>query len=462
MLEVGQVIGPYRVVAHLGGGGCATVWRARHIHLESDHALKVLREELVNRSDLRWRFLDEGRVQAQLRHPGIVRVTDIVVEPGLAGLVMDFIEGPSLTQLLAERGGQGLARREVLAIASGLFDALHFAHENGVVHRDIKPANLVLTEDHRGRLQPVLLDFGIARVRGALRSERGGDTQMQLKMGTPGYMSPEQLRCSTSVDRRADVFSCGVLLAEMLTGMAPFGRSTDADSLAAVLNGDWRLPEGFAQEHAGLTRIIAQALASEPADRFADLVEFGQALERELNDDPNTLPAGRESGVQGLSDQAVMSVEESQSDAVSGASPSLRPGGSLGVALAKLAAANPRDALPLQVTPDLDESKLSGAGAAYGEEAFGSVYVQWDASQFGGAKEGFMVCERGLVCREPFGQPRAFAFSDHPSLERRGTRFRLEGRCSRSSKSELYVIDLESPSILIRLMEVLRLLQATF
>ena len=185
MLKVDQVIGTYRVVSQLGGGGCATVWRARHIHLESDHALKVLREELVSRSDLRWRFLDEGRVQAQLRHPGIVRVTDIVVEPGLAGLVMDFIEGPSLTQLLAERGGQGLSRGEVLAIASGLFDALHFAHEHGVVHRDIKPGNLVLTKDHRGRLQPVLLDFGLARVRGTLRSERSGDTQMQLKMGTP-------------------------------------------------------------------------------------------------------------------------------------------------------------------------------------------------------------------------------------------------------------------------------------
>ena len=248
----------------------------------------------------------------------------------------------------------------------------------------------------------------------------------------------------------------------MLTGMAPFARPTDADSLAAVLNGDWRLPEGFAEEHSGLTRILAQALAGDPADRFADLVQFGQALERELNDDPNTLPAGRQGGAQRLPDQEAVPSVESQPSRLSEASSSRRPGGALGIALAKLAAANPRDALPLSVTPDFDAAKLSGAGVAFGEDGFGSVYVQWDASQFGGAKEGFLVCESGLVCREPFGQARAFAFSDHPSVERRGTRLRLEGRCSHSSRSELYVIDLESPSILIRLMEVLRLLQASF
>ena len=128
--------------------------------------------------------------------------------------------------------------------------------------------------------------------------------------------------------------------------------------------------------------------------------------------------------------------------------------------LAKLDAANPRGSLPLSVIPNFKQERLDSASASFGREDFGEVLVQWDASQFGGAKEGFLIQELGITCRQYFGQPRAFALAQRPKVERRGTRLVVDGECAVSGRPESYQIELESSSTAIRLVEVIQLLQS--
>jgi serine/threonine-protein kinase len=163
-MEARDQVDKYEVIALLGEGGFADVYRVRHIHLGTEHALKVLKREFVEKEELRQRFLDEGRVQARLEHPHIVRVTDIVAIPGTAGLVMQFLQGQSLASVIEERAAP-FDEQTIAEIMLPVFDALHFAHERGVIHRDIKPDNIFLADHPEGGFTPKLLDFGIARVR---------------------------------------------------------------------------------------------------------------------------------------------------------------------------------------------------------------------------------------------------------------------------------------------------------
>jgi eukaryotic-like serine/threonine-protein kinase len=270
-----QLDGRYEVVRLLGQGGMATVYEVRHLGLHSTHALKVLNEDLARNDDIRARFLAEGRIQARMRHPHIVQVTEIVTTP-VAGLVMDYIEGPTLGDFCR---GQGLEPRVLLDVFLPVLDAMEVAHQRGVVHRDLKPDNIIVGKDSRGRLQPMVTDFGIAKL---VEEGPGGKarTQAGARMGTLLYMSPEQIRGAGEVDARTDIFSLGAILYEAATGRVAFHAASDFDTMKSIVEGTYEPPERVVGGmHPVVAGCIRKALAVDPAERFQDCAAFREALE---------------------------------------------------------------------------------------------------------------------------------------------------------------------------------------
>ncbi|GDX78741.1 hypothetical protein LBMAG42_05520 [Deltaproteobacteria bacterium] len=204
MYVPGQIVGSFRLVALLGRGGVAEVWRAEHRALGSQHAIKFL---AVHSDSLHGRLMLEGRVQAMLNHPNVVRVTDLVVDGPRIGLVLEFVDGPTLDRWIAGSWRADAVESVFLGICAGV----RAAHDRGLIHRDLKPAN-VLLETVDGALLPKVSDFGIAR---ALQSGQG--TRTGALLGTLRYMAPEQLRDASRVDARADVWALGCILYELLS-----------------------------------------------------------------------------------------------------------------------------------------------------------------------------------------------------------------------------------------------------
>jgi serine/threonine-protein kinase len=233
-LEPGDVIDRFHVDAILGEGGMALVYRVRHRELGSEHALKVLTS---NARQVRDRMLQEGRAQATLRHPNIVEVRDILDVGGNPGLLMELVEGPSLESWLE-------SRRPTVAQSEQIFraivSAVAHAHARMLVHRDLKPANVLMAR-HGDQWVPKVTDFGIAKILAdddpAARQTRSG-----VAMGTPAYMSPEQIRDAKNVDARTDVFALGCILYELVTGEAAFRRDDIASTFNASLSGSYKSP----------------------------------------------------------------------------------------------------------------------------------------------------------------------------------------------------------------------------
>jgi serine/threonine-protein kinase len=213
-LDPGTTIGGrYIVDEPLGEGGMAVVYRARHAQLNTKHAVKIL---TIRSRGVRERMLQEGRVQAQLRHPNIVSVTDVVTIEGSPALVMELIDGPPLDELLVQ---QKLTIDQADAIGRGVLAAVTHAHERGLIHRDLKPANIML-EIEGGEVTPKVTDFGLAKLLDG--DEKAAATRTGSTMGTPQYMSPEQIIDTKNVDERSDVFALGAILYELVTGERAF------------------------------------------------------------------------------------------------------------------------------------------------------------------------------------------------------------------------------------------------
>ncbi|MCY1076161.1 serine/threonine-protein kinase [Archangium lansingense] len=277
MLSPGNVVERYEVERELGGGGMARVYKVRHVALGSVHALKVLDPELVGNAELRARFLDEGRIQARLRHPNILVITDVVVAPGVAGLVMDYLEGESLDKYLA-RARRPPDADEVRDIFLQVLAAMGFAHEHGVIHRDLKPSNIFLEQVH-GRRVVRVLDFGIAKVSDA---EGRPVTRTGSRMGTPQYMSPEQIRSAEDVTVRSDIFSLGVTLYELATAQPCFQGESDFNIMERIVRAEFVPPDVVHPGlESGLRSAILRAMALEPERRFASCREFSAALVEE-------------------------------------------------------------------------------------------------------------------------------------------------------------------------------------
>lgn len=259
--------GKFRLQAPIGSGGMGVVWVARNETTHSDVAVKVL--ERGYRKDAGERFRQEARIGAMLAHRNVVRIFDLVEErDGALVLVMERLRGQTLADVLTARGP--LSARCAVALAVGVLDALTHAHAQGFVHRDIKPANVFLSVESDGVLIPKVLDFGIARA----SRRKAPITSDGLLLGTPEYMSPEQVR-GIPVDERSDVFAVGAVLYEMLVGTSPFAADSVNQALVATLERNVERPEGV---ELGLWAVLEKALAKRREDRFPTARAFSMAL----------------------------------------------------------------------------------------------------------------------------------------------------------------------------------------
>lgn len=270
-MQPGAAIDRFEVQEELGSGGMATVYRVQHRRLGGVFALKLLR---LGHPRLVARLVQEGRIQARLEHPHIVRVLDVVEHPGGIGLLMEFVEGTSLERSLAQGP---MEVDEALLLFRQVLQAVEAAHQAGVAHRDIKPANILLTVQGE-RVIAKVTDFGIAKLFNE-ESADGQATRGGVPMGTPGYMAPEQIRSAAEVDHRADIFSLGAVLYEMLCGQPAFGAVEPYEAMSRTLSGS-HLPlcERRPDLPPALCGVVERALRVRPEERFADCAELEAAL----------------------------------------------------------------------------------------------------------------------------------------------------------------------------------------
>src|SRR5688572_11547466 len=270
---VGQTIGPYKILKPLGRGGMGAVFLAEDAKLARRIALKVLPAEFTRDRDRVRRFEQEARAASALNHPNIVTIYDSGDSGDVHFIAMEFIDGVTLREKLA-RGRLKLG--EALDIASQVASALAAAHSASIVHRDIKPENIVVRRDGYVKV----LDFGLAKLTvlpaadDALTKSQF-QTEAGMLVGTPHYMSPEQVR-GAMADTRSDIFSFGAVFYEMLSGRRPFKATTIVESMNAILNED---PPDLAPEiPPAVQRIVRRCLEKQPEKRFQSAEDLAFTL----------------------------------------------------------------------------------------------------------------------------------------------------------------------------------------
>lgn len=281
-LSPGTSLGSYKILAPLGAGGMGEVYKAQHLRLGREVAVKVLPDSLANAPDRRSRFEREARVLASLNHPNIATLHGIEECGDRTVIEMELVPGETLDDCLKR---QPLSTQDAVRIFKQIASALEAAHEQGVIHRDLKPANIKITPDGRVKV----LDFGLAK---ALAPEAVPEspqsptfttiTHEGVIFGTAAYMSPEQLR-GRPVDRRSDIWSFGCMLYQAVTGKIPFAAETISDTLAAVLREepDW---SAFPGSPLSLQRLARRCLRKDPQDRLHDIGDARLELEDALNE----------------------------------------------------------------------------------------------------------------------------------------------------------------------------------
>src|SRR6267143_1123928 len=277
-----KTLGRYNIERTLGKGAMGVVYEGIDPRLGRRVAIKTILKSHLDEDtakDYSMRFVREAQAVARLNHPNIVQVYDFGEEGDTAYLVMELIDGKELKSALTT--GRPFDRRECVRIMCELLDALDFAHEAKVIHRDIKPANVMF--DSQGRTK--LTDFGVARVTDADRTS-AERTQAGTVVGTPAYMSPEQLQ-GLPIDRRTDVFSAGVILYQFLTGQKPFAGEGAWTVQKKIVQDDPPAPSSInIALSPEFDRVVAKALAKDPDQRFATAREFAGALRRAAEGKP--------------------------------------------------------------------------------------------------------------------------------------------------------------------------------
>jgi len=278
-LAIGGVVADkYRIDSLLGEGGMGFVFEAQHLQLGHRVALKVLHSSGMADREVTERFLREGRALARLQGEHIARVSDVGTLPtGEPYLVMEFLEGRDLARELAARGPLPLA--ETVDLLAQACEALAEAHVRGIVHRDLKPANLFLAHKLDGEPCVKVLDFGISKVASADDAPEENITITSTLVGTPKYMSPEQIQDSRSVDLRTDIWGLGTILYELLTQQRPFAAPTLALVCVKVLHDEVPAPSTLRSDlPPGLDAVVARCLKKDPAERWANVRELVEAL----------------------------------------------------------------------------------------------------------------------------------------------------------------------------------------
>jgi serine/threonine protein kinase len=278
------LFGKYLLVRKLGEGGMGEVWLVRHHDLEIERALKLIVSSVAFDKEMRSRFRREARVMARFGHPNAVAVHDAVIRPdgNAAYIEMEYVKGQSLNKIL--KPGVPMPLEWIIRIATQLCSVLQVAHEQGIVHRDLKPSNLMLLEGPPpGQEHLKVLDFGIAKILGESREQETLVTRPGTTLGTPQYMSPEQISSNSGeLDGRSDLYSVGLILYEMLTGYRPFDSKLHKliyDTMEtppppfSAKNRDLKVP-------AEVERVVLRCLEKSPARRPQSARELSEALRK--------------------------------------------------------------------------------------------------------------------------------------------------------------------------------------
>lgn len=269
--------GKYLIEGLIKHGGMGSVYIGKHVLMDKIVAIKVLRQSLAMDNDVVARFSREAKAASRINHPHAVSVTDFGEdEEGVVFLVMEYLDGQTLKDVIKESGPMPLDR--VVEIIRQVGGALDAAHGQGVVHRDLKSENVMLSQTN-GADWAKVLDFGIAKIQQAAGARDIDITAPNLVIGTPQYMSPEQCHQSGPLDARSDVYSLGVIVYEMLTGRVPFtGESPTVIMMKQVQDPPPSIRELRPDLPAGVDAVVARALAKQPADRFQSAGELAGAL----------------------------------------------------------------------------------------------------------------------------------------------------------------------------------------
>jgi serine/threonine protein kinase len=278
---VSQQFGRYRILDKLGEGGMGTVFLAEDVQLGRRVALKVPHFDPIHDPDQLKRFYREARTAARIDHPNICPVFDVGEIDGVHYLTMPFIDGTPLSQLASS--GEPWQPRQAAELVCQLAEAVQSLHQQGLVHRDLKPSNVMVRREG----EPVLMDFGLAK---AIQAPEQNLTAAGTTMGTPGYMSPEQVSDARHIGPGMDIYSLGVILYELITGRRPFEGPPTA-VYAQILYSDPASPSSIVPGlDSQLDVICLTALAKKPEQRFPSARELANALSRYLGE--QTVPAG--------------------------------------------------------------------------------------------------------------------------------------------------------------------------
>ncbi len=291
----------YEVGSLIGVGGMSKVYKGTDVKLGRPVAIKVLKPNLTGTPDLVERFKKEARFQAGLAHPGIVSVHDYHADGNLLCIIMEFVEGMSVSKLIKSSGGP-LPLEFCLEVMAQVLAAVDYAHQQGVIHRDMKPSNIIV-QDLGGQTLARVVDFGIAK----LADAGPGMTAADDILGTVHYMSPEQIESSMSVTKLTDVYSLGVTLYKMVTGKVPFDSQSDARTMAMIDEGKPAPPREI-NPHIGedLEKVILRAMARDPEKRYQSCAEFAatlKAVQTKMASESEQVPQVEEPAQEQSSDQ---------------------------------------------------------------------------------------------------------------------------------------------------------------
>src|SRR5688572_10236042 len=269
--------GKYRIDARLNEGGMGSVYKGTHVMMDKTVAIKVLRPSLAADEMIVARFSREARAASRISHPNALSVTDIGEDNGIVFLVMEFLSGKTLKQVIRDEGPLPLPR--IVEITRQIGDALSAAHNQGVIHRDLKSDNIMLLDTTSVDDHAKVLDFGIAKINEPDGEFDGGLTAPNLVVGTPQYMSPEQCSQDSAIDHRSDIYSLGVIIYEMLVGHVPFS----GESATIVMMKHLQDPVPSVLEERNdvappIGRVVARAMAKVPGNRYQTIPELIEDL----------------------------------------------------------------------------------------------------------------------------------------------------------------------------------------